>query len=283
MKLSNFIVDIGKIVAYYPNLKKVTGSTTATILLCQLLYWCDKSRDYGWIYKTADEIEEETGLTQYEQKTAKAALAELEILECEVKRLDHTSRYRINKERLNALWENLTSGIGHSPEKKVAPVEYESPEEYFRRKKELEPKPEPTERLLVPGEKKDIVDGMLDVLSSPGAIKMRAKLSIKEKLTKKFHINVDSKKWDEFIDFVYSRELSGEPVDKFIDWALSPQGGFDPRFWTAEKMKTLYPQAFANKTAEAIKPDFVEKLPERKEEVFAPMPKNILGKKSSVE
>ena len=72
MKLSQFLTDVGRPVAYHPKLKKITGSTTATILLCQFIYWRGKeSNKDGWLYKDSDEIEEETGLTYNEQKTAR--------------------------------------------------------------------------------------------------------------------------------------------------------------------------------------------------------------------
>ena len=60
MKLTDFLQDVGRPVAYYPSMRKITGSTNATILLCQLIYWCGKQRDpNGWIYKSVDEVEEE--------------------------------------------------------------------------------------------------------------------------------------------------------------------------------------------------------------------------------
>jgi len=269
MKLTNYILDLGRVVAYYPNLKKVTGSTTATILLCQLLYWSDKTgKNDEWIYKTSDEIEEETGLTYYEQKTAKESLFNLNLLEFEFKRLDHTSRYKINQEELNIKWEEI-----HGTKSESRTPARGSIEESFM--KEV---PVPEHRTSV--EKKgDLVDLFVDAVNSPGLKKMNIKITIKEKMEKRFKIHADNKKWEEFIEFMYVRqEKFGEPVDRFITWAL--QEGFNPIYWTPEKMKTLYPQAFAETDSSLPLENFVEKLPERVEEVYAPMPEDLKKKKN---
>lgn len=48
------------------------------VMLSQLVYWADKSKDpNGWIYKTGKEWTEETGLTRREQDTARKNLREL--------------------------------------------------------------------------------------------------------------------------------------------------------------------------------------------------------------
>ncbi len=81
MKLTEFLENIGRPVAYYPSLVKLTGSVTSVIFLCQLLYWRGKQSDpEGWIYKTQAEIAEETGLTRYEQETARKILKEKGLL-----------------------------------------------------------------------------------------------------------------------------------------------------------------------------------------------------------
>lgn len=105
MKLSDFITDIGRPVAFYPGLKRVTKSTTATILLCQFIYWIGKgeAKD-GSVYKTSKELENETGLTYEEQKTARARLKEIGLLTEKYARLDHTVYFKIDTNKLDALW-----------------------------------------------------------------------------------------------------------------------------------------------------------------------------------
>jgi hypothetical protein len=52
LRLSDVIADAGRPVAFYPRLRAITGSTNATLLLCQLIYWCGKQRDSdGWVFK----------------------------------------------------------------------------------------------------------------------------------------------------------------------------------------------------------------------------------------
>jgi hypothetical protein len=105
MKITEFLTDIGRPVAFHPGLKKITGSTTATLFLCQLIYWTGKQADpEGWIYKTSPEIEDETGLTYYEQTTARKQLIKLGFIEEDYKRLDHQMVFRIMANAIDAAW-----------------------------------------------------------------------------------------------------------------------------------------------------------------------------------
>ena len=107
MKLTDFLQDVGRPVAYFPELKRITGSTTATILLCQFIYWRGKEADQdGWLYKTSEEIEDETGLTYNEQKTARKALTEAGLLQEHYARLDHQLRFKIDLDKINESWGN---------------------------------------------------------------------------------------------------------------------------------------------------------------------------------
>jgi hypothetical protein len=40
-------------------------------LFRQMTYWTNRSDDDGWVYKTQEEWEEETGLSRYEQRARK--------------------------------------------------------------------------------------------------------------------------------------------------------------------------------------------------------------------
>jgi hypothetical protein len=275
MKLTDFIVDIGRVIAYYPNLKKVTGSTTSSILLCQFIYWMGKEKDPGgWIYKSSEEIEEETGLSYYEQKTAKKELVDKNLMEQERRRLEHTSRYRVNQVELNRRWEEITTNKASLPAEPLPG----SIEDFSLRSQavtSIEPSKNATEK------RGDLVDLIIDTNASLGLQKMKEKMLIREKAEKRFHINMDSKKWEGFIDFLYVRETKyNEPVNRFLDWSLD--NGFDPRFWTPEKMRTLHPQAYVEEKS-VIRENFIDKTPKKEEEiVYTPMPKDI-GRKREVE
>ena len=68
MKLTDFLIDLGNSVAYYPKLVEVTGGVLPNLFLCQMYYWLGKQKNpEGWIYKTQAEIEKETGLTRKQQ------------------------------------------------------------------------------------------------------------------------------------------------------------------------------------------------------------------------
>lgn len=115
MKLTDFLSDIGRPVAYYPALRRITGSTNATILLCQFVYWRGKESDpEGWLYKESDEIETETGLSYGEQKTARRNLIEAGLLEEHYARLDHQMKFRLLLDTINDKWGNDESHIPES-------------------------------------------------------------------------------------------------------------------------------------------------------------------------
>jgi len=207
VKLSNFIKDVGRIVAYYPGLKKITGSTTATILLSQFLYWTDKTGD-GWIWKSADEIEEETGLTYNEQKTARRELVYLGLIQQERKRLDHSTKYKVNIDTMNRLWEE------HGGKKVEKIVEEEEVTVV-----EVVPSPAPTPKIEKKG---DLLDGILFYTTPETEKKIKVMNEIREKIHINLHINPDNKKWEKFIEHAYKRqEKFGEPFDKFLEWAIT--------------------------------------------------------------
>ena len=61
-------------IAYHRVFVTLTGSVKAAILLSQAMYWQKRAKQAdGWWYKTADEWQDETGLTRHEQDTARAA------------------------------------------------------------------------------------------------------------------------------------------------------------------------------------------------------------------
>jgi len=61
-------------ISYYPIYRKLTGSTTAGLLLSQLMYWFSKKEKF---YKIDSEIMEETLLTKKELENAKKIIKNL--------------------------------------------------------------------------------------------------------------------------------------------------------------------------------------------------------------
>ncbi len=80
-------------IAYYPIYRQIAGSTTAGILLSQLMYWFSKKDKF---YKTDMEIREETLLTEKELKTAKSKLKKLSFIEITREGIPAKTYYQIN-------------------------------------------------------------------------------------------------------------------------------------------------------------------------------------------
>lgn len=86
-------------IAYYPVYRKITGSTTAGILLSQLMFWWSKV-DGKKFYKTDAEIMEETCLTDNELRGAKAALKKLSFIKITREGIPAKTFYEINPTNL---------------------------------------------------------------------------------------------------------------------------------------------------------------------------------------
>lgn len=107
-KPSEILRVAGRPIAYYPSLTKLTGGVTATVFLCQLLYWQGKGADQdGWIYKNQKEWEDETGLSETEQRHARKILGLLRVLDEREAGIPCRLWYRVNTDRLDELWEKM--------------------------------------------------------------------------------------------------------------------------------------------------------------------------------
>ena len=259
MKLSDYLMDFGRVVAFYPNLKKVTNSTTATILLCQLMYWHKKQvsnlkeseikAQDKWLKKNNRELTWETGLTYEEQKGARKRLRELGLLREQRVQRQQGNYYRVDFDKLNELWD----------------IAMAKPEE-------------------------DIPENDDDELNTSGRDgegnskkkesnydKTSKKLSaIRAKIENKLNLIAEGKRWDEFVAFALAREERyNEPIDVYLDWAIGE--GFDPVYWTPDKMKTTYPRAFAKNSnnKDVSSGSFISPLPKIEEKKVAPMPDDL--------
>jgi len=91
-------------IAYQPSVAKAVGSVKLAVLWSQLYYWSDKTKNEdGWVYKTQQEIFDETGLERREQETARRIGMKLGILES--KGMGHPCivHFRINIEKMAEL------------------------------------------------------------------------------------------------------------------------------------------------------------------------------------
>jgi len=87
-------------VAYHPRLAKVIG-VKETVFVCQLLYWDGRgARNDGYIWKIQTEIEEETGLSRYEQETVRKNLKKRKILKEKLRGVPAKLHYKLNFDAL---------------------------------------------------------------------------------------------------------------------------------------------------------------------------------------
>ena len=108
MRLTDFLIDIGRPVAYYPQLSHITGGVKETLFLCQLLYWNGKQANKnGWIYKTQKEMFEETGLSRYEQEAARRNLREKGFIKEVRKGVPAKMHYRVDLDAISKAWEDF--------------------------------------------------------------------------------------------------------------------------------------------------------------------------------
>lgn len=62
-------------IAFYPVLARLFGDVNQAILWQQIYYWSKRCNDKdGWVYKSKEELEEETTLTRKQQDTARTKL-----------------------------------------------------------------------------------------------------------------------------------------------------------------------------------------------------------------
>jgi len=88
-------------IAYHPAIAEAVGSATAGIFLSQLLYWTPRAQDKdGWIYKTRDEIRQETALTRWEQEGARKVLRKAGVLKEKRQGIGNVLYYRVDIEAL---------------------------------------------------------------------------------------------------------------------------------------------------------------------------------------
>lgn len=99
---------LGSPIAYYTDFAKALGDALAGIFVSQMFYWHGKGADKdGWIYKTQQEIYEETGLTRRNQEAARKKAVKLDVLEEKRQGLPSKLYFRLD---LGKLFELVAAG-----------------------------------------------------------------------------------------------------------------------------------------------------------------------------
>ena len=122
MDVSAWIEKFGVCHAYHPGLARAIG-VKESIFLRQLVYWTPKAanrRGEGWIHKTVEKMEIETGLRYKEQIRVRASLMSRGLLEETYDRTEHRLYFRVIPEGIEKIQiEYLTDG--HIPIRKMPP------------------------------------------------------------------------------------------------------------------------------------------------------------------
>ncbi|MBE2898105.1 hypothetical protein HPC37_04515 [Pasteurellaceae bacterium 20609_3] len=109
MKATDWLKTSGNVIAYYPKLAKPLGSVNAAILFGQLFYWQDKATSELGVYKTQEDIENETGLSRREQESARKNLRDRGILIETHKRLEHRLYFKLDLDKFNEMMEEYAT------------------------------------------------------------------------------------------------------------------------------------------------------------------------------
>lgn len=120
MSLSATLRDVGRPVAYYPRLARFLGSVNAAILFAQLHYWHDRGSDTELgVYKSSQELTEETGLSYREQATARAQLRAAGYLIETNRRLEHKVYFKLVPDAIDAAFDAWTESQSANDENAI--------------------------------------------------------------------------------------------------------------------------------------------------------------------
>lgn len=76
----NILPLLDRPIAFQRSFIRLNIGMTAALFLSQMTYWTNRSDYDGWVYKTQEEWEEETGLSRYEQEGARKKLRSIGVL-----------------------------------------------------------------------------------------------------------------------------------------------------------------------------------------------------------
>ncbi len=99
-------------IAYQRCFVSLGAGITGALLMSQAVYWSNRTRQKDdWFYKTQEEWTEETGMTRYEQETARKKLVKLGVIEEKKQGIPCKLFFRVNFEKLKkilqtSLWES---------------------------------------------------------------------------------------------------------------------------------------------------------------------------------
>lgn len=103
-------------IAFHRCLVTVSGSVNAALMLSQAIYWSNRCQDPdGWFWKSAEEWEEETGLTRREQETARKQLKSRNLMSEKLKNSPPVVHFQVNSTQLEVNLAFLSKSISTNP------------------------------------------------------------------------------------------------------------------------------------------------------------------------
>ena len=105
-------------IAFNPALAHALGSVKSGLFLSQLLFWCNKGKKKDWIYKTIEEINEETALSRREQDTAIKVCKKYGLIKTKLAGIPAKRHFHLNIEIITELLKNYYASLS----KKEKPV-----------------------------------------------------------------------------------------------------------------------------------------------------------------
>lgn len=100
--MSQFLQLVDRPIAFQRSFVRLGVGITGALLLSQIVYWQNRMEGQ-WFYKTQADLEEETGLTRYEQEGARKKLVSCGVLEEAKRGIPAKLYFRVNQERLEEL------------------------------------------------------------------------------------------------------------------------------------------------------------------------------------
>ena len=110
MSITTTLAQVGRPVAYFPRLARFLGSVHAAVLFGQLHYWQERTQDARGVHKTADELEDETGLSYREQASARKLLRDRGFLQEVHQRLQHLMWFRLDLAAIDSAFDAWVCG-----------------------------------------------------------------------------------------------------------------------------------------------------------------------------
>ena len=104
LRKETLMAVLGSPIAYYSLLARILGGVEESLFVSHFFSWYDKGHNpEEWLYRTQDEILEETGLTRRNQETARKQLREVGVLEEKRAGIPARLTYRLNLDTLATL------------------------------------------------------------------------------------------------------------------------------------------------------------------------------------